>query len=1042
MIIEQIRVRNFLSHQESVVDFADAPLWLVCGENGAGKSALFDAVEYALYGSHRGGSQNHGLLVKQGQSRGLVELTFGLDGRRYQITHHLDAAKGNLGGQLAEWGGDGWRVVDVGDGARAVWQWLEPRLPAEDLFHSAIFLRQGQAAHFFSGSAERRQGRFADLLDLSRYTALSQRARIRGDIARDRQRDAVAQLAALGDVSDEAAQSLAERLEATTRALDEAQRRATEATMLRQGAERWADLQQRRCDLSRQHADTAALLANEPAIRQAAARVDAWGRAATDLDRYWRERGQAERQRAVAAEAEREAATAEVTRTARRAEHQAGERRLGELDGADLPAARARRDETRARADMLVLEAQIAEARDTAADAEREVARLAGKERELADWQARERAVPRLEALARARDEREQAAVQVAPAEAALTAGQERVATAQQTLATAEAIEQEARNAVDATRREAERLRTETARLEGRIHGHGSLTGAERECPVCAQPLPEEAHAHVQEVLAQELAALDTLRERLARAEEAHAAAQRAREEAEGKAGDARQELQRAERVAGQAEHQLDRANERVIRAEQQLAAARATVARYHPDYAAQLDAVTTAWLADGTARIAAALREAQAGVSALGAARKVRIEATTTLKNLRERRDAAAVPLGDTEPVDDVLLQASEAHEAALAGEERVRALEEERQAVDRRVRDLGLERVGLQHQVDAARRRAAEAQREGTTAEAEVARLRAALGAGWGAVLASREAYEAERLAVEQSREQAARLHDLLQARGKLQALDDQLGQVAVEMETVASEHRVLLETARAGEQEARGAEQRARADKEGLERELAGLIERRATARERRGALDAAAEEAETYAQLAELLRQGGPLQNEIVQTEQQRIAREVNHVLEQLGDTLRVSLGEPRRARGLPIQDVHIVDTGDPVGKPRFFEFLSGGEQFRIALALALALHRRVGAGGAGTIIVDEGFGMLDGDRRDALAQQMADTSGGFLQLGLAENIIICSHATEVQRHFTHRWLIHKRGGTATVHRPDLDGTGDLADAGEEALVAGA
>ena len=36
--------------------FADAPMWLVCGENGAGKSALFDAVEYALYGQHRGGA--------------------------------------------------------------------------------------------------------------------------------------------------------------------------------------------------------------------------------------------------------------------------------------------------------------------------------------------------------------------------------------------------------------------------------------------------------------------------------------------------------------------------------------------------------------------------------------------------------------------------------------------------------------------------------------------------------------------------------------------------------------------------------------------------------------------------------------------------------------------------------------------------------------------------------------------------------------------------------------------------------------------------
>jgi len=110
----------------------------------------------------------------------------------------------------------------------------------------------------------------------------------------------------------------------------------------------------------------------------------------------------------------------------------------------------------------------------------------------------------------------------------------------------------------------------------------------------------------------------------------------------------------------------------------------------------------------------------------------------------------------------------------------------------------------------------------------------------------------------------------------------------------------------------------------------------------------------------------------------------------------------------------------VDLLDPAAKPRHFDFLSGGEQFRVALALALALHRRVGRS-AGTLIVDEGFGALDGGRRDALAQQM---TAGILNLGLASSIIICSHSTEVQRHFPHRWLIEKRDGVARAHRPLL------------------
>jgi len=64
MIIESIKVENFLSHANSTVELTDAPLWLIGGPNGAGKSALFDAVEYALYGQHRAGDQFARLLVK------------------------------------------------------------------------------------------------------------------------------------------------------------------------------------------------------------------------------------------------------------------------------------------------------------------------------------------------------------------------------------------------------------------------------------------------------------------------------------------------------------------------------------------------------------------------------------------------------------------------------------------------------------------------------------------------------------------------------------------------------------------------------------------------------------------------------------------------------------------------------------------------------------------------------------------------------------------------------------------------------------------
>jgi DNA repair protein SbcC/Rad50 len=172
----------------------------------------------------------------------------------------------------------------------------------------------------------------------------------------------------------------------------------------------------------------------------------------------------------------------------------------------------------------------------------------------------------------------------------------------------------------------------------------------------------------------------------------------------------------------------------------------------------------------------------------------------------------------------------------------------------------------------------------------------------------------------------------------------------------------------------------------------------------------------------------------VQNEVARQEQRAIAEEVNAVLRRLNDRLEVQISAARRQRGAVTQDIAIVDTSDPAAVPRHFEFLSGGEQFRVALALALALHRRVGHT-AGTLIVDEGFGALDSVRRDALAEQMTEQTRGILALGLAGSIIICSHAAEVQRHFAYRWLVEKRDGVATARRPRLNAYDEHEDGSE-------
>ena len=86
MIPRSIRLKGFLCYkEEQPIDF-DGPttLWMLSGLNGSGKSAIFDAVTFALFGHHRGGSQQALELINKDCDGLAVEFEFDLDGQRYR----------------------------------------------------------------------------------------------------------------------------------------------------------------------------------------------------------------------------------------------------------------------------------------------------------------------------------------------------------------------------------------------------------------------------------------------------------------------------------------------------------------------------------------------------------------------------------------------------------------------------------------------------------------------------------------------------------------------------------------------------------------------------------------------------------------------------------------------------------------------------------------------------------------------------------------------------------------------------------------------
>lgn len=71
ILLKKLTLINFLSHEKTEITFNDSQKILIDGVSGAGKSSIFDAILWALYGQGR--TENRS-LVKRGAKKAVVEL--------------------------------------------------------------------------------------------------------------------------------------------------------------------------------------------------------------------------------------------------------------------------------------------------------------------------------------------------------------------------------------------------------------------------------------------------------------------------------------------------------------------------------------------------------------------------------------------------------------------------------------------------------------------------------------------------------------------------------------------------------------------------------------------------------------------------------------------------------------------------------------------------------------------------------------------------------------------------------------------------------
>ena len=86
MIPVRVMVRGFLSYKDQTeLTFDSAKLWMLSGRNGAGKSAIFDAITFALFGAGRFDNPVVKEYIHHDSKDMDIEFDFDLDDKRYRV---------------------------------------------------------------------------------------------------------------------------------------------------------------------------------------------------------------------------------------------------------------------------------------------------------------------------------------------------------------------------------------------------------------------------------------------------------------------------------------------------------------------------------------------------------------------------------------------------------------------------------------------------------------------------------------------------------------------------------------------------------------------------------------------------------------------------------------------------------------------------------------------------------------------------------------------------------------------------------------------
>ena len=187
MIPVKLALKNFLSYGEDVppLDFTQFHIACLSGNNGQGKSALLDALTWAVWGEGRKSSREKkadSSLLRIGQKDMQVEFVFDLEGDRYRIIRTFSlsqkSSRSSLEFQVCEQKDNNKYISLTCSSIRETQERITKTLRIDyQTFINSAFILQGRIDEFSRKSARERKEILSEILGLSRYDELANLAK-------------------------------------------------------------------------------------------------------------------------------------------------------------------------------------------------------------------------------------------------------------------------------------------------------------------------------------------------------------------------------------------------------------------------------------------------------------------------------------------------------------------------------------------------------------------------------------------------------------------------------------------------------------------------------------------------------------------------------------------------------------------------------------------------------------------------------------------------------------------------------------------------